>query len=104
MDKRMRLEAALAKFANDLAMELAPDGIRVNTVAPGQVEIEPTLHLPAGNNPLFRISIPLEAVSHTVLFLADHRTSPFTTGATLSVDAGTALEHPRAAKWRANRP
>jgi glucose 1-dehydrogenase len=84
-----------------LALELAPDGIRVNAVLPGAVD---TGMLDAGLarfgadvaeskrrlgalTPLGRVGRP-EEVAEAILFLADAERSSFVTGASLVVDGG----------------
>ena len=93
-------KAALRAFAQVFAAELAPRGIRVNTVAPGFIDT-PTMGV-AGFSPEQRAALmklgdeitpmkrhgtPAE-VARAVLFLAFEAT--FTTGAELLVDGGLA--------------
>jgi NAD(P)-dependent dehydrogenase (short-subunit alcohol dehydrogenase family) len=86
-------KAAAGKVVEDLAARLAADGIRVCGVAPtrfrGPGDVRP------GELPLHGIDLPVEAVVHALLFLADSRTSPATTGITLRIDGGLAVWHPR---------
>jgi NAD(P)-dependent dehydrogenase (short-subunit alcohol dehydrogenase family) len=81
-------KAALSKVVVDLAHQLAPNGVRVNAVAPGVVRM-------AGESPNRRAAsggaigggaVPVEAIVNAVLFLADTRSSPMTTGQQLVVD------------------
>jgi len=69
-------KAALDAFTKSLAQEMAGRGILVNSVAPGLIETEMTLHLPGGvldrileNIPLGRMGKP-EEVAEVVAFLA----------------------------------
>ena len=87
-------KAALVGFGRNLAAELGPMGIRVNTVAPGLVyptdasastkeELKETI---AAQTPLRRIAGPEDVVG-PVLFLASDW-ARFMTGQTLYVDGG----------------
>ena len=95
-------KAAVNAFANAWAKELAPLGIRVNTINPGPIETpiydktelsekEMKAHRKKVTDmtPLARFGKP-EEVSGAVLFLASDRAS-FITGAELAVDGGQAL-------------
>jgi 3-oxoacyl-[acyl-carrier protein] reductase len=90
-------KAAVEQFGRTLAVELAPDGIRVNNVAPDYTPTPNMLRI-AGDEPLkseagARISIPmgrpgmLGDVSGCVVFLASALSS-YVTGSTLHVDGG----------------
>ena len=90
-------KAALIGFSRNLAMELGPLGVRVNTVAPGLVyptdasrstkeRIKESL---ISQTPLGRIAAP-EDVAGPVLFLASDW-SRFMTGQTLYVDGGMVM-------------
>lgn len=91
-------KAAVEQFARTLAVELGPDGIRVNNVAPNysptpamisQAGSESSLSEPAG----LRIRIPMARagtvsdVSNCVVFLAS-ALSAYITGTTLHPDGG----------------
>jgi 3-oxoacyl-[acyl-carrier protein] reductase len=94
-------KAAVTQFARTLAVELAPEGIRVNNVAP---DITPTpnmmtLSAAVSNEPGFdplnvSVSIPMGRVgqpsdiSNAVVFLASNL-STYITGTTLHPDGGT---------------
>lgn len=92
------MKAAVTNFSRSVAVELAPDGIRVNCVA---ADLVPTEGL-AGINGVFpnsqesvaQISIPLGRtgayadVGGAVLFLASDLSS-YVTGTTVHVDGGT---------------
>ncbi|MFF0081854.1 SDR family NAD(P)-dependent oxidoreductase [Streptomyces canus] len=94
-------KAAVEQFARTLAVELAPDGIRVNNVAPDYVPT-PSLRQLARNGdgdalstpqalaaaiPMGRAGLP-EDVSGCVVFLASALSS-YVTGTTLHPDGGT---------------
>ena len=97
-------KGALLALTRALALELGPEGIRVNTVLPGATDT-PMLHAgvtrgrPSGTSvadalealgrrhPLGRIGEPTE-IAAAVLFLTDNRRSSFITGQSLVVDGG----------------
>lgn len=81
-------KAATISMTKSLAQEYGPDGIRINSVAPGRIATPATL-----SDIDFTQSIPLRAmgspqhVADAVLFLACDR-SAYITGQTLLVDGG----------------
>lgn len=85
-------KAALAMFTKTIALELGPEGIRVNTIAPGAVETEINRSIldEIGREnfaqwiPLGRVAEPGEIVG-PALFLASNAAS-YVSGATLVVD------------------
>lgn len=96
-------KAALENYSRGLAAELAPFGIRVNTVSPGRTatpggeatrEQWARLEMGPGQDnttpPLGRDGQP-DDIAHVVLFLVSHRAS-WLTGSSLVVDGG---EFPR---------
>ncbi|MEU7468867.1 SDR family oxidoreductase [Streptomyces sp. NPDC044984] len=95
-------KAALENYSRGLSLELAPSGIRVNTVTPGRVATpggEATREQWArlngdadatGTTPLGRDGLP-DDLAHAVLFLVSDRAS-WVTGSNLVVDGG---EFPR---------
>jgi NAD(P)-dependent dehydrogenase (short-subunit alcohol dehydrogenase family) len=93
-------KAGLIGLARTWALELAPDGITVNAVAPGPIAGTAMFHdvLPAGDPridalaasiPVRRLGRPQD-VARAVLFLADPA-SGFITGQTLFVCGGTSV-------------
>ena len=93
-------KAGLIGMARTWALELAPDGITVNAIAPGPIAGTAMFHdvLPDGDPridalarsiPVRRLGQP-EDVARAVLFLAD-RNSGFITGQTLFVCGGTSV-------------
>lgn len=96
------IKAALISYASSLSRELAPSGIRVNTISPGEIYCsggfwerikneDPQLYKRAlRSNPLGRFGAPKE-VAQAVVFLASKAAS-FISGANLLVDGGS-LEH-----------
>ena len=77
-----------------LAKELAPDGIRVNAIAPGLILSPMNAHLPENELALFKNDTPLNCFTETddimraVDYLID---SPHVTGQILSVDGGIVI-------------
>lgn len=88
-------KGAVLQLTRALAHELAPDGIRVNAIAPGVIETAMTI--PARSNPevmaRYMAHIPQgrlgqpEELAGPVLFLASHLSS-YVTGTLLPVDGG----------------
>ncbi len=92
-------KAAVEQFARTLAVELAPDGIRVNNVAPDCTPTPNIVKLSSGDEALstptgVRVAIPMGRVGHVtdvsncVVFLASGL-SAYVTGTTLHPDGGT---------------
>jgi NAD(P)-dependent dehydrogenase (short-subunit alcohol dehydrogenase family) len=92
-------KAAVEHFARTLAVEVAPDGIRVNNVAPDYTPTPNILRISGGSgaprdDASMRVSIPMgrpgeiSDVSGCVVFLAS-RLSAYVTGSTLHPDGGT---------------
>lgn len=92
-------KAALVNLTRTMALDHAPEGIRVNCVCPGSVatdmlheawrlygDVEEAQRVWAGKHPLGRIAAP-EEVARAILFLAGPDAS-FITGVALPVDGG----------------
>jgi amino acid adenylation domain-containing protein len=86
-------KAALDSFVRSLANELGPDGVRINTVAPGLTLTDLTAAMPqqikesaASRCPLRRNGLPRD-IAGAILFLASDL-SQFMTGTYLPVDGG----------------
>ncbi|MFW5774939.1 MAG: SDR family oxidoreductase, partial [Chitinivibrionales bacterium] len=86
-------KAALDAFVRSLAIELGPEGVRINTVAPGLTLTDATAamsnkikEVAAANCPLRRNGLPHD-IAGAILFLASDL-SQFMTGSYLPVDGG----------------
>lgn len=84
-------KAALVSLAQSMALELAPHGIRVNAVAPGDILTEASADVAAGRTyarrtPLGRRGDPAD-IGEAVAFLVSDA-ARFITGAVLTVDGG----------------
>lgn len=98
-------KGGLAALTRAAALDLAPEGIRVNAVAPGAVD---TPMLRAGltrqgdadadavfarfsaSQPVGRVGAPAE-IGHVVRWLATPETGSFVTGATVTIDGGATI-------------
>jgi 3-oxoacyl-[acyl-carrier protein] reductase len=86
-------KAAIIQLTRVLSFELGPLGIRINSIAPGSLSLEPTTERaimptprPLENVPLGRLG-SAEDVARAVLFFASDQ-SQFITGQTLLVNGG----------------
>jgi NAD(P)-dependent dehydrogenase (short-subunit alcohol dehydrogenase family) len=85
-------KAAVGTAVRELALELAPHGIRVNGIAPGWVAQDPKGRiLPFPKGPLHKKSIHPQYIGRAVVYLASNYYSEFTTGATITIDGGLSL-------------
>jgi 3alpha(or 20beta)-hydroxysteroid dehydrogenase len=84
----------LTGLTKSLAMELAPQGVRVNSIHPGRISTPATDQMPENliPIPLGRPGQP-EEVAAFVVFLASDESS-FATGAEFVVDGGTVMHIP----------
>lgn len=84
----------LTGLTKSLAMELAPHGIRVNSLHPGRISTPATDQMPENliPIPLGRAGLPDE-VAAMVVFLASDESS-FSTGSEFVVDGGTVMHIP----------
>lgn len=87
-------KAALVSFTRTAAASLAPDGIRVNALAPGVVDTDKRASAGAGlyedlvrANVMGRAATPAEMVGPAVFLASD--ASSFMTGSVLHIDGGT---------------
>ena len=86
-------KSALDAFSKSLALELGPQGIRVNVVAPGLVPTDATAHLPKEihertkqHTPLRRQASPADIAGAILFYCSDF--SGFVTGTYLPVNGG----------------
>jgi NAD(P)-dependent dehydrogenase (short-subunit alcohol dehydrogenase family) len=85
-------KAAVEMASRELAIELAPHGIRVNAVAPGYVDVDSSGHTVSHPvTPLGGHAIHPKFVGRAAASLASDYLSGMTTGAVLTVDAGLSL-------------
>jgi NAD(P)-dependent dehydrogenase (short-subunit alcohol dehydrogenase family) len=89
-------KAGIEKLTQDLALEWARSGVRVNALAPGPVEgtegvarLVPDGASLGGQVPLGRFAT-IDEIAEVVLFLAS-RAAAYITGTTIVVDGGTSL-------------
>ena len=86
-------KAALTKFGKNAAMELAPYGIRVITIAPGYTDVgwaeDHPIHLAKDKIPLKRFAEPAE-MAKIIAFLASDECA-YMTGNCITVDGGALL-------------
>lgn len=87
-------KTGLMGFARSLAVELGPDNITVNSVAPGRIDTPMAQGAAAGVNDAFLAQVPLrrvgtpEDVAEVVAFLASDAAG-YLSGATLDVGGGS---------------
>jgi len=98
-------KAGIVMLTRQLALELAPYGIRVNALAPGIVKTDFNKDLWQGSEPGKKLahSVPLgrlaepEDIAHAALFLASDESS-YITGAVIPIDGGWQVAAPSGGK------
>ena len=87
-------KAAIGMMIEELAIELAPFGIRVNGIAPGWTGVDEEGHpYPDRRGHLHQTSIPPQYIGRAAVYLASDYYSQYTTGTVLKVDSGLSLMH-----------
>lgn len=96
-------KGAIHSLTGQLALECGRDRIRLNTIAPGYIEVDRMTNAPgfdraeiASGIPVGRLGMPRD-IGETALFLITDRSS-FLTGQTLIVDGGVSRKLARSAK------
>jgi len=91
-------KVGLHSYMQNLALEMAPYGIRVNMVTPGHFKTRMTGNIPAavedqlrGLIPAHRFGQPVEVGNAVALLLSD-RVSGYTYGADIVIDGGLSLQ------------
>jgi len=85
-------KAAVGMLIKQLAVSLAPHGIRVNGIAPGDVRVDERGGVvPYAFAPLEGTSISPQYIARAVIYLASDYFSRYTTGAVITIDAGLSL-------------
>lgn len=87
-------KAAVAMVVKELAISLAPAGIRVNGIAPSAVRSNGGALPSLPKVPLYQSSIHPDHIGRAAVFLAADYFSQFTTGTTLTIDAGLISQSP----------
>lgn len=83
-------KAAVAMLVKEMAHELGPAGIRVNSLSPGWIAPDTSRGRAADLIPLGRVGVP-EDVAPLAVALLDDAVSGYVTGADVAVDGGLAL-------------
>lgn len=85
-------KGALGMMIKELAVELAPHGIRVNGIAPGYVATDKSGRpVPHCHTPLHGSSVPPEYIGRAAVYLSSAHFSKYTTGSILKLDSGLSL-------------
>jgi 3-oxoacyl-[acyl-carrier protein] reductase len=93
-------KAAQLGFVRGAALELAPAGITVNAVLPGNIDTEGLADLGPAYRAAMEASIPIgrlgrpEEIGHAVLYLASDQAA-YVTGQSIVVDGGQVLPEGR---------
>jgi NAD(P)-dependent dehydrogenase (short-subunit alcohol dehydrogenase family) len=92
-------KAALKMTINEIAVDLAPHGIRVNSIAPAWVAVDAQGNtLSHKYHLLSKSSIPPCYIGRAAVYLASEYFSQYTTGTTIKIDSGATLYNYRVAQ------
>ena len=99
-------KAALGMAIKELALDLAPYGIRVNAIAPGWVRTNKSGGLvPDRYTPLYHKTIDPCYIGRAAVYLASEYFSKHTTGSVLQIDGGLSLFNHRVhSTWNEQEP
>ncbi len=96
-------KGAIHSMTGELALEVGPEGIRVNCIAPGYIEVDRMCGAPGFNReeiasgiPVRRLGIPRD-IGECALFLASEKAS-FVNGQTFVVDGGVSRKLARGSR------
>ncbi|MFT6033140.1 MAG: NAD(P)-dependent dehydrogenase (short-subunit alcohol dehydrogenase family) [Arenicella sp.] len=85
-------KAALGMLIKELAVELGPKGVRVNSIAPGWVALDEHQQPRRSRYSLLRQqSVSPQSIARAAVFLSSETCSPQTSGASLTIDSAMSL-------------
>lgn len=87
-------KAAINNLVMNLALELAPRGVRVNAIAPGHIDTKNETPRQQDDVPLGKKAGTPENIADAALFLSDSEKANYITGAILPVTAGLHIPKP----------
>lgn len=87
-------KAAINNLVMNLSLDLAPQGVRVNAIAPGHIDTKNTNPRVAEDVPLGKKAGAPENIADAALFLSDPVVSSYVTGVVLPVTAGLHIPKP----------
>ena len=85
-------KAAIGMLIKELAVELAPHKIRVNGIAPGNIDQDKKgLAIPHRYTPLYKSSVNPCYIGRAAVYLSSDFFSKYTTGTVIKIDGGLSL-------------